>query len=326
MVEKETLAARPLSRREMFKGAFALGGVAVGSAAFGENAVAAVEPSPPAGMGPAPACSYSYAHVHAGASSPFSVFHISDSHLTEAAPDEPSAVVSQAKMRTVAFGARQIESTRRLVGFARKNSDLVVHTGDLLDFHSDGNVAAAKEVFALAPDMFFGCIGNHEYYRHGPGYAKRHAEACAAAFPYDLTFDSRVLNGVNFVSMDDALWDQGGINGPTADQRERFAKEVEKGLPMILCVHVPLHTPDIIMARTQFWENRGEKFRNSSKWAPNFNKDTKDFIAYLKGVPLLKAILSGHEHIAMEERFSPTAVQFVAPGGFAFAGRHVLIT
>ena len=322
MKGKQTAA---LSRREMFRGAFALGGVAVGSAAFGEDA-AATAPSSATGMGPAPARSFSYAHIHAGASSPFSVFHISDSHLTEAEPGEPSAVVSHAKKRTGTFCARQMESVRSLVDFAKKCSDLIVHTGDLLDFHSKGNVAAAKEVFALAPDMFFGCIGNHEYYRHGAGSAKRHAKACAAAFPYDLTFDSRVLNGVNFVSMDDALWDQGGANGPTAVQRERFAKEVEKGLPIILCVHVPLHTPDIIMATAQYWKNRSGKFRNSSKFVPKFNKDTKDFIAYLKGEPLLKAILSGHEHIAMEERFSPTAVQFMAPGGFAFAGRHVLIT
>ena len=125
----------------------------------------------------------------------------------------------------LADGVRRVRADGSIVSAALYSSEYWLEPG-------------AMEVFALAPDMFFGCVGNHEYYRPGAGSSKSHAEACAMAFPYDLTFDSRVLNGV----------------------------------------------------------------------------------------PLLKAILSGHEHIAMEERFSPTAVQFMAPGGFAFAGRHVLIT
>ena len=39
---------------------------------------------------------------------------------------------------------------------------------------------------------------------------------------------------------------------------------------------------------------------------------------------LLKAILSGHEHMTMEERFSPTAVQYLVGGNFLFAARELL--
>ena len=35
-------------------------------------------------------------------------------------------------------------------------------------------------------------------------------------------------------------------------------------------------------------------------------------------------ILSGHEHITMEERFSPTAVQYLVGGNFLFAARELL--
>ena len=37
-----------------------------------------------------------------------------------------------------------------------------------------------------------------------------------------------------------------------------------------------------------------------------------------------KSFLSGHEHITMEERFSPTAVQYLVGGNFLFAARELL--
>ena len=51
---------------------------------------------------------------------------------------------------------------------------------------------------------------------------------------------------------------------------------------------------------------------------------TRDFIAYLKKEPLLKAILSGHLHVTVEEQFSPTARQYVVGSNFLFHGREVL--
>ena len=53
---------------------------------------------------------------------------------------------------------------------------------------------------------------------------------------------------------------------------------------------------------------------------------TRDFIAYLKGERLLKAILAGHLHITVQDRFSPTAVQYVVGGNYGFVGQEVLFT
>ena len=50
-----------------------------------------------------------------------------------------------------------------------------------------------------------------------------------------------------------------------------------------------------------------------------------NFIAYLKTEPLLKAILAGHEHVMVQDRFSPTAEEFVVGGNFMFAAREVLV-
>ena len=53
---------------------------------------------------------------------------------------------------------------------------------------------------------------------------------------------------------------------------------------------------------------------------------TRDFIASLRAQPLLKAILAGHLHFTAEDRFSPTAMQFVVGGNFMFHGREILFS
>jgi UDP-2,3-diacylglucosamine pyrophosphatase LpxH len=50
---------------------------------------------------------------------------------------------------------------------------------------------------------------------------------------------------------------------------------------------------------------------------------TKNFIAYLKTEKLLKGILAGHTHITVQDRFSPTAMEYVVGGNFMFHGQEI---
>ena len=117
----------------------------------------------------------------------------------------------------------------------------------------------------------------------------------------------------------------------TAAQVERFRAEVKKGLPIVLCMHVPFFTDDIWLATTKFWACAGRKFEDAAVPPPKRDylrqkEDpvTRDFIAYLKTEPLLKAILAGHEHVMVQDRFSPTAEELVVGANFMFCGREVL--
>jgi len=40
----------------------------------------------------------------------------------------------------------------------------------------------------------------------------------------------------------------------------------------------------------------------------------------------MKAILAGHLHITVQDRFSPTAIQYVVGGNYGFVGQEVLFT
>jgi len=146
-----------------------------------------------------------------------------------------------------------------------------------------------------------------------------------SVYPFNIEIQSQVVNGVNFVTLDDVY---GYV---TQSQVDKFKKEVKKGLPIVLCMHVPFHTENIWRVNVKFWKREATKL--SSAQVPNPSGDykiqhedpvTRDFIAYLKKEPLLKAILAGHLHFTMQDQFSPTAVEYVVGGNFLFHGEEIL--
>ena len=263
-----------------------------------------------------------YQRVSAGATAPFSILHISDTHLTEAYPDEPDAKdkLRSKERRTRTFGGRQEEALRDSLAWAKDNVDYVLHT-DLV-----------KKYYGVA---MFGSMGNHEFYTYLPGekytgqesFKERSWPLLKAAYPVDPRFNAQTVNGINFVCLD-------GVFGTVQpDLVEKFKVEVKKGLPIILCMHVPFFTDGIWRCDHKYWSGVNKKYRNAA--VPDVRGDykrqqtdptTRDFIAYLKGEKLLKAILAGHLHITVQERFSPTAVQYVVGGNYGFVGEEVLFT
>ena len=275
-----------------------------------------------------------YQRIDAGATAPFSILHISDTHLSSAYPDEADAEGKMKSMerRTKTFGGRQEEALRDSLAWARKNVDYVLHTGDLIDWQSDANFDLVKKYYG---DTMFGPMGNHEFYTYLPGekhtwqepFKTRSWDLLKAKYPVDPRFSSKVVNGVNFVCLDDVF----GTVQP--DQVEMFRVEAKKGMPMVLCMHVPFFTDFIWQASCRLWSSKGKRFVSAA--VPEARGDfkrqledkvTSDFIAYLKREPLLKGILAGHLHITVQERFSPTAMQYVVGGNFMFHGQEILFT
>ena len=275
-----------------------------------------------------------YQHVSAGATAPFSILHISDTHLTEAYPDEADAAdkLRSKERRTRTFGGRQEEALRDSLAWAKDNVDYVLHTGDLIDWQSQANFDLVKKYYGGA---MFGSMGNHEFYTYLPSekytgqeaFKERSWPLLKAAYPVDPRFHAQTVNGVNFVCLD-------GVFGTVQpDLVEKFKAEARKKLPIVLCMHVPFFTDGIWRCDYQYWNGVNKKYRNAA--VPDARGDykrqqtdptTRDFIAYLKEEKLLKAILAGHLHITVQERFSPTAVQYVVGGNYGFVGQEVLFT
>ena len=273
-----------------------------------------------------------YVHIAAGATAPFSVLHLSDTHLTAAYEREGIDKMAVAARRTCTFGGRQEEALRDSLAWARENCDYVLHTGDLIDFQSEANFDLVKKYYG---ETMFGPMGNHEFYSYLPDekhtwqepFKDRSWPLLKAAYPVDPRFSAKVVNGVNFICLDDVF----GTVQP--DQVELFHAEAEKGLPMVLCTHVPFFTDNLWRITQRFWSSSNKKFRNVAIPDPTGDykrqledPTTRSFISYLKGEKLLKGLLVGHEHVAMQDRFSPTAIEYATGGNFMFHAREVLFS
>lgn len=273
--------------------------------------------------------SMSYATIQIGLKHPFSVLHFSDTHLTAAYPSENENKQKLHKIRTQTFGGRQEEALRDTLAWAKDHVDYLVHTGDLIDWQSEANFDLVKKYFG---DQLFGTLGNHEYSRDmwlsKDTYDERNKDLTrkklAEIFPFDISIHSQEIHGVNFVGFDDVY----GI--VTEQQAARIKAEFKKGLPVVLCMHVPFYTENIHRANQKFWTTKktyefGSPVEPSGEYKKQLNDPvTSDLIQFLKKQSLLKGILSGHLHITVEEKFSETATQYVVGGNYGFNAREVL--
>ena len=276
--------------------------------------------------------SLAYQHIRAGASRPFSVLHISDTHFTAAYSHESEGTRAASRRRTRTFGGRQEEAFADSLAWAKNHADYLLHTGDLMDFQSEANFDLVRKYFKTP---VFGAVGNHEFYSYLPGekhtwrepFKERSWQLLKELYPADVRFNAQTINGVNFVCIDNVF----GTVMP--DIVEKFHAETAKGLPIILCMHVPFVTPGIWQASRKFWQRQepsrfagGDEPPSADYLRQLEDPVTRDFIAYLKSEKLLKGILTGHFHITVQERFSPTAIQYAVGGNFMFHGQEVLFT
>ena len=283
--------------------------------------------------------------IAAGAERPFKAVHLSDTHIIRAdatEKDERKLELASRRYPHMAYGEHYLAEG---IAAARADNALLLHTGDMIDFVSNANLNLVERYFGSAD--WFVSSGNHEFSKYvgeakeDPAYKADSFARVSAHFPNDLKFASRVVNGVNFVAADDVYYNF------TEEQLALMEKEVAKGLPIVFMCHVPLYTPKHYASELKktggvcsyetgvpdelikTW--RGRKFPADQEWRDRrvqqrADAPTMEFIKYLKAQPLLKAILCGHCHAFWEERFSPTAIQYVCSATYLGQGYAIDFT
>ena len=282
--------------------------------------------------------------IEAGASKPFKAVHVSDTHIIRADATEKDPRKLQLAARRYPHMAYGEHYLAEAVMAARRDGALLLHTGDMIDFVSNANLNLVERYFGSAD--WFVSSGNHEFSKY-VGEANEDAAYRADSYgrvsehyPNDLTFASRVVNGVNFVAIDDVYYKV------TAEQLALMEKEVAKGLPIVLMCHVPFYVPghyesvlkasgglcayetgvpDELIAT---WRAPSKPLAKGEEWRDRrvqqrADEPTKEFVKYIKAQPLLKAVLCGHCHRYWQGRFSASAMQYVC--GATFMGQGYAI-
>ena len=268
-----------------------------------------------------------------GLERPVKLLHVTDTHLTLV--DERD----NERKHALAKRLRDPDKEKYLceqLEYARENCDLLVHTGDLMDFVSHANVEKAREV--VSDEKVFFIAGNHDYSQYvGEAWEDKAYRMNSymeiehmGGLGVPMLFNSRVAGGVNIVGIDNSyyLFEDWQI--------VRLKKEVEKGLPVILAFHDPLfeqslydyhyeHSPEDCTYIVGCDEEHLLRYSEFRAYQQRPDEPTLRMIDYIKSEPMIKAILTGHLHFSFESRLTPTLTQYVTGGAYDGTCRELTI-
>ena len=245
-----------------------------------------------------------------GAEKPFRFLHMSDTHFVLADQRDDRRKLELARARNQWYsGAGQTAS--EVERYAKENNLLITHTGDFIDFVSEANLDRLKK-FTQENDVFF-AAGNHEFSLYvgeafeDADYRNQSLQKVQACIKNNMRFDSRKINGVNLIAIDDGyyLFEQA--------QLDALKREVAYGLPIILFMHTPIYDPDLyriageqncldeaayMVATPEELMKGYSEYRYRQQKA---DKITLETVEYIKNQPLIRAIFCGHIHEFVSE-------------------------
>lgn len=144
-----------------------------------------------------------------GAAAPFKALHLADTHLIYADMRDGERKVELARSRIPYFPVFE-EAACTAAAMAKAENIPILHSGDFIDFVSAANLEAAARY--TAENDCFVAAGNHDFSlylgeaKEDAAYRNRSLAAVQKAFRNDIRMDSRVINGVNFVALDDGYY------------------------------------------------------------------------------------------------------------------------
>lgn len=262
--------------------------------------------------------------IQIGLPSPVKILHITDSHLCYANPQDGERKLALAKERQSQLERRPdqaFQNFQNAVLYANDHCDLLVHTGDMIDFVSDENLKLARGLMDSSKNFFY-VTGNHEFYRYvGEGWESQSFKmdiypTVRAGLGRDMFFSDQEIKGLNIVGFDN------GYHQFEPWQLDRLRREAAKGLPIILVMHSALFEQALFeksLAEHQeqcAWvtgcdEDHLLQYDEYHQIQQRPTPDTLRFIDYVQSQPLIKAVVAGHLHLNFESRLPGGTMQYV---------------
>lgn len=267
--------------------------------------------------------------IQVGLKQPVKLLHITDTHITR---DDPWGGV-RTKTFDLDYEGSAEDYFFQALEYAKENNMPVLHTGDLIDFFSDGNFDFIDKYFSDIDYIY--AAGNHDFC-HKLGEAKEDYDYkwekindIAPHFKNNLYFDSKIIGGVNVVTLDDTYFCMG------QGQLEMLKGEAAKGYPIILAMHIPLYSSGLYAKSMEKWKECAHLIGVPQHLLDTYADDkgvqqaaddtTLRVVEYIKSEPLIKAVIAGHTHLNFEEKLTENLCQYVTNGSFSGYVREITI-
>lgn len=269
--------------------------------------------------------------LNIGLPSPVKLLHVTDTHIAYADPERPCGRQARFDGEIEDQTANYFEQS---LAYAKEQNLTMLHTGDLLDFLSRRSFDYIDEKLQNVDYIY--AAGNHDYC-HWVGEAKEdnaykweNMKISAPHFKSNLWFDSRVIGGLNIVTLDNSYY------RISDGQLEMLRAEAAKGLPILLCMHNPLFTQnlaDLILGHNPNSDlavvaaPRDYLYRyNDHRFLQQVPDDaTLRAVDYIKTEPMIKALITGHLHLNFEDTLDNGVPQIITHGTYAGYVRELTI-
>lgn len=263
-----------------------------------------------------------------GLERPVRVLHITDTHLPLCREDDEPQFAQAAARRGAP--APILAALDEQLAFAEAHCDLLLHTGDLIDFMSKANIAFLQKFLQHEKVLFV--PGNHEYWRSDGGFEdmayRMESYGRMDGLGADLFFTSRVVGGVSFVGLDDVY------HQVEPWQLERLQTEVEKGRPVVLFLHAPLFEQTLYDRSVAYWHDgtaylvgcddaHTASYSDYGIRTQKPTEATKAFTDYVNRESRIKAVVAGHVHFNFESRLPGGTLQVVTDCSRKGAAREI---
>lgn len=261
----------------------------------------------------------------------YTFFHLTDLHMGELTPEE-AAEMSQER-RSYAehrfeFFAREGQGAAALwkdyMNRAKaEGADLLLLTGDIIDFPSDANVKALKEGVKSSgiPTLFV--VGNHDW-SFADDYHTPHATELHHPKFTEICYGDPYIAWVEYedlmvCAVDDS---RDRVSETTVD---KFLTLCEKGKPIILMMHVPLHVDSMEADTRACWQGR-----NLTMGGAGFYGDDPNVKRFYEAVALdpntpVKLVVTGHLHFHHEDLLPNGVPQIVTDKGYTGGCRVIRV-
>ena len=237
-----------------------------------------------------------------GIPTPLEVLHVTDLHLLFSDERDNAYIQQHAASRTACFPHADQALEELKQELRRRAPDLLVLTGDILDFPSQANLDALHSLVENAPCPTLYVPGNHDWSLPQDYHSDAQYRTYMPLFdPFDGAspdFQLLELGGVRFAGIDDSR------ERMTPAQSAHLEEICADGVPVVACMHVPICEKQLEVRAKAVWHGANVLIGHEGSTA-----ETRRFCDIASA--RCHAVLAGHVHFSDETRLPGGAVQLI---------------
>lgn len=270
--------------------------------------------------------------INIGLKEPVKILHITDSHLTFVDEENHGNETRWKCFESPDNRGSALKYYLEALKYAEDNNLLIVNTGDLIDFLSRGNFEFLDEysynldfIYAAGNHDFCHCVGKATEDRP---YKWEMMKRVAPHFRQNLYFDSKIVSGVNFVTLDNSYY-------LIEDAQIKMLKaEAAKGLPIVLCMHVPFYEESIAEREMSVNpcaylvaapEELLKTYPENRRLQQTPDEATLRAVEYIKNEPAIKLLITGHTHYNYDVTLDSGLRQITTDGSYNGVVREITL-